>query len=150
MKSLQDLTEILFEQVEKLMIDDNFNDDNGNFSKELLDSELKKSNTLIDLSKQIVEVSSVQLDAVKVAEPNVWKFKHRIVWELAHGEIPANSVICFKDGNKLNCELDNLILLTRGELAIVNKFFGNYTGELTLTGIALGKLKSIVSKKQSK
>ena len=42
MKSLQDLTEILFEQVEKLMIDDNFNDDNGNFSKELLDSELKK------------------------------------------------------------------------------------------------------------
>lgn len=87
---------------------------------------------------------------VKVAEPNVWKFKHRIVWELAHGEIPANSVICFKDGNKLNCELDNLILLTRGELAIVNKFFGNYTGELTLTGIALGKLKSIVSKKQSK
>lgn len=30
---------------------------------------------------------------VKVAEPNVWKFKHRIVWELAHGEIPANSVI---------------------------------------------------------
>lgn len=67
MKSLQDLTEMLFEQVEKLMVDDNFNDDNGNFSKELLDSELKKSNALIDLSKQIVEVSSVQLDAVKVS-----------------------------------------------------------------------------------
>lgn len=74
MKSLQDLTEILFEQVEKLMIDDNFNDDNGNFSKELLDSELKKSNALIDLSKQIVEVSSVQLDAVKVASQ--WNFNN--------------------------------------------------------------------------
>lgn len=74
MKSLQDLTEILFEQVEKLMIDDNFNDDNGNFSKELLDSELKKSNALIDLSKQIVEVSSVQLDAVKVASQ--WNYQN--------------------------------------------------------------------------
>ena len=74
MKTLQDLTEILFEQVEKLMVDDNFNDDNGNFSNELLDSELKKSKTLIDLSKQIVEVSSVQLDAVKVASQ--WAYKN--------------------------------------------------------------------------
>lgn len=74
MKTLQDLTEILFEQVEKLMVDDNFNDDNGNFSNELLDSELKKSNALIDLSKQIVEVSSVQLDAVKVASQ--WNFSN--------------------------------------------------------------------------
>lgn len=71
---MQDLTEILFEQVEKLMIDDNFNDDNGNFNKELLDSELKKSNALIDLSKQIVEVSSVQLDAVKVASQ--WNYQN--------------------------------------------------------------------------
>lgn len=87
---------------------------------------------------------------VKVAEPNVWKFKHRLVWEQAHGEIPQGSVVCFKDGNKTNCNLDNLILLTKGERAVINKYFGNYKGELTLTGIALGKLKSIVSKKQSK
>lgn len=33
MKTLQDLNQILFDQVEKLMIDDNFNDDNGKFDK---------------------------------------------------------------------------------------------------------------------
>lgn len=87
---------------------------------------------------------------VKIAEPNVWKLKHHIVWEQAYGERPKGYGIRFKDGNRLNCDLDNLILLSNRERAIINKHFGEFTGELTLTGIALGKLKSIVSKKQSK
>lgn len=87
---------------------------------------------------------------VKIAEPNVWKLKHHIVWEQAYGERPKGYGIRFKDGNRLNCELDNLILLSNRERAICNKHFGDFTGELTLTGIALGKLKSIVCQKQSK
>lgn len=73
MKTLQDLTEILFEQVEKLMIDDNFNDDNGKFDKKLLDAELSNTESIITLSKQIIEVSSTQLTAVKVAAE--WNFQ---------------------------------------------------------------------------
>ena len=73
MKTLQDLNQILFEQVEKLMIDDNFNDDNGKFDKKLLDAELSKTETIINLSKQIIEVSSTQLNAVKVAAE--WNYK---------------------------------------------------------------------------
>ena len=73
MKTLQDLNQILFDQVEKLMIDDNFNDDNGKFDKKLLDAELSKTETIINLSKQIIEVSSIQLNAVKVAAE--WNYK---------------------------------------------------------------------------
>ena len=57
---------------------------------------------------------------VKVAQPNVWKFKHRIVWEAAHGKPAKNEVIIFKDGNILNCSLDNLEVITRRELLWLN------------------------------
>lgn len=32
---------------------------------------------------------------VKVAEPNRWELKHRLVWEKYRGEIPENGVIRF-------------------------------------------------------
>lgn len=50
---------------------------------------------------------------VKVAEPNVWKFKHHIVWEQHNGPIPEGYMVCFKDGDPLNVEIDNLALLDK-------------------------------------
>ena len=41
--------------------------------------------------------------------------KHRVVWEQAHGPIPSNYCIKFKDGDRTNCSLDNLYLVTRAE-----------------------------------
>lgn len=41
--------------------------------------------------------------------------KHRWVWQQAYGEIPAGYLIMFRDGNKLNCSLDNLELVSRSE-----------------------------------
>jgi hypothetical protein len=38
---------------------------------------------------------------VKVAEPNVFKLKHRIVWEKANGPIPENHVIAFNNLDKM-------------------------------------------------
>ena len=67
MKSLQDLNSVLFEQIDKLMIDDNFNDDNGKFSQNLFDTEIRKTEQIINLSKQVCDVSNLQLNAVKVA-----------------------------------------------------------------------------------
>jgi len=37
-----------------------------------------------------------------------WKLKHREVWKQHHGEIPEGHVIIFLDGNKQNCEIENL------------------------------------------
>lgn len=41
--------------------------------------------------------------------------KHRHVWEQANGPIPPNHCIKFKDGDRTNCNIDNLYLATRAE-----------------------------------
>lgn len=52
---------------------------------------------------------------VKVAEPDVWKLKHHVVWEEANGPIPDGHVVCFADNNGQNCDLKNLFLLSKEE-----------------------------------
>ena len=39
--------------------------------------------------------------------------KHRWLWEQAHGAIPNGYNVQFKDGDTLNCVLDNLYLISR-------------------------------------
>ena len=57
---------------------------------------------------------------VKVAMPNLWKYKHRIVWEQTHGEIPKGYVVVFKDQNRRNFSPDNLMCVSRRQLSILN------------------------------
>lgn len=57
---------------------------------------------------------------VKIAEPRTWAPKHRIVWEKANGPIPKSSVVTFLDGNPLNCELSNLVLISRAVHGVLN------------------------------
>jgi len=69
-----------------------------------------------------LEVGSIIADTdgylkVKVAEPNRWKFLHRKTWEDANGPIPKGHAVIFRDGNRKNCALENLELVSRGELA---------------------------------
>lgn len=50
--------------------------------------------------------------AGKGASSTNWEFVHRRVWEDAHGPIPDGYRIWWKDGNHLNCALENLELLS--------------------------------------
>jgi hypothetical protein len=43
----------------------------------------------------------------------VWEPLHRNIWKKANGEIPPKHIVIFKDGNTLNCELDNLELISK-------------------------------------
>lgn len=43
--------------------------------------------------------------------------KHRYVWEQANGPIPPNHCVKFKDGDRTNCSLDNLYLVTKADNA---------------------------------
>jgi hypothetical protein len=52
---------------------------------------------------------------VKTNDPNVWEFKHRLVWEQANGPIPKGFNVQFKDKNRANVELQNLYLISRAE-----------------------------------
>jgi hypothetical protein len=55
---------------------------------------------------------------VKVAEPNIWRERAKVVWEKAHGPIPRGMVIHHKDRNPLNDDLANLQAMTRREHAV--------------------------------
>ena len=50
-----------------------------------------------------------------------WEQLHRAVWEEHNGPIPEGMIVTFKDGDKLNCSIDNLMLITRGESAVMAK-----------------------------
>lgn len=49
-----------------------------------------------------------------------WELLHRVVWERKHGPIPEGMIITFKDGNSLNCELDNLEQISMEENMLRN------------------------------
>jgi hypothetical protein len=57
---------------------------------------------------------------VKIADPNKWKAKHILIWEAANGKVPKGHAIIFADKNRLNLALENLLMVSRGELAVMN------------------------------
>lgn len=85
---------------------------------------------------------------VKVAEPNKWRLKQRVVYEEAKGKIPEGCTIIFLDGNKQNCNIDNLRCLTRSELLYLNCNGLNNSNEITETGILMARLDITKNKKK--
>jgi len=90
---------------------------------------------------------------VKVNEPNPYtdastryRHKHVVIWEAVNGPKPPGHVIKFLDGDKTNCDIDNLILLTRAELCYLNKNgYNELPDELKPTFRALARLISAAS-----
>ena len=78
---------------------------------------------------------------IKIAEPNVWKLKHLVVWEKENGPIPKGHALVFADGDKTNISLDNILLVTRHQLLIMNnnKLIKN-NSEVTKTGVLIAKV----------
>ena len=52
---------------------------------------------------------------IKFAEPNKWMMLNRNIWEKHNGKMPPKHIIRHKDGNKLNCDIDNLVLMSLAE-----------------------------------
>jgi hypothetical protein len=52
---------------------------------------------------------------VKVAEPNVWRERAKVVWEAANGPIPPGMVIHHISRDKLDDSLENLEMTTRAD-----------------------------------
>lgn len=57
----------------------------------------------------------------KVAEPNVWRAVHVLTWEEMHGPVPAGHVVIFKNGDRTNPDVSNLLIVSRAELARMNQ-----------------------------
>lgn len=74
--------------------------------------------------------------------PTRYKHKHVWLWERKNGPVPAGHVVAFRDGNKLNCKLRNLMLITRAELLRLNQYgYKEMPKELQPTVLALAKVE---------
>ena len=86
---------------------------------------------------------------VKVADPKSWRLKQRVLYEQYHGvKLEKSDVVLFLDGNKQNFAKDNLVKLTRAELARLNqdvKLRDN--PEMNLTAVMIAKLKCKMGEK---
>jgi hypothetical protein len=87
---------------------------------------------------------------IKIKEKNPYtgaptRFKHKsvVVWERANGPVPKDMAIIFKDGDKTNCNLDNLVLVTKAELLRLNQHGYKYFPEqIKPSVLALAKLET--------
>lgn len=68
---------------------------------------------------------------IKVAEPNRWRLKHRIIWEQVNGTIPRGYNVQFKNHNPLDCRIENLYLISKAEqMAKENSLWAKYPKEI--------------------
>ena len=78
---------------------------------------------------------------VKVADPNKWETKNKIIYKQYFGDIPKGHKVIYADGNKLNNDINNLILVSDNEELIMNKYkLRTEDIELTKTGYLIAKV----------
>jgi len=83
---------------------------------------------------------------IKVAEgKGQFLSKHRVIWEQQHGPVPARHVIIFADGNKTNFDIDNLVCVSRQDLAVRNRYRKKYGVEIAENILLLSQLKRKLS-----
>lgn len=76
-----------------------------------------------------------------------WKYVQRAIYEKYIGEIPEGYLVSFKDGNKLNFSLDNLICINQKENAVLKNYRGK-DPEIMDAAVAMVKLKSAIANKE--
>jgi hypothetical protein len=85
---------------------------------------------------------------IKISK-DLWRMKHVVIWEEANGPVPKDHVIIFADRNRSNFSLDNLLLVSRRELMMMNRFAlvsGNK--DLTKTRVAVVDIIMLISKRK--
>ncbi|EEP0997816.1 HNH endonuclease [Salmonella enterica] len=85
---------------------------------------------------------------VKVAEPNHWQLKHRLVWEQYRGEIPENGVVRFIDDNRRNCDIGNLMLVTKADNAVMNRWYAGSSPEYRQAALAMAQIKMAITRRR--
>jgi hypothetical protein len=74
-----------------------------------------------------------------------WKKKHELSWEEANGKIPKGHFIFFVDGNKSNCTLENMMLVSLKESAVMSCFHMWFNDlEMAKAGRTLAQLKLLI------
>lgn len=88
---------------------------------------------------------------IKVADPNKWRAKHILLWEAHNGPVPAGHKLIFGDGDKNNISLDNIILVSNSQMAVLNKFnLIQKDTELTKTALIVADIKRKINERKKK
>ena len=79
---------------------------------------------------------------IKVAEPNKWRLKHRVMYEKYHNVVlNPKQLVIFADGDKSNMSKENLLLVDNNQLLILNQNgLINENRELTKTGLNIANI----------
>lgn len=86
---------------------------------------------------------------IKLPGHKKWALKHRWVWEQAYGRIPKGCQIHFIDGDRTNCDISNLEMITHAENARRNSFWNNYPKEVASLIQLKGALNRQINKQKS-
>lgn len=80
---------------------------------------------------------------------NKWISKHRYIWEQYYKrEVPKGKVVIFLDGNNRNFEIENLKLISRGALLILNNRYKHITKDRELMNSCVDLSELIISLKK--
>lgn len=78
-----------------------------------------------------------------------WEFLHQAVWREHFGPVPRGMCISFRDGDRSNCDISNLMLITREESAALTGFgFRSGDPELTDAGLMNIRLREAIKAKR--
>lgn len=88
---------------------------------------------------------------VKIEQPNIWEQKHRHIWETHHGrKLKHNEVVIFLDQDNRNFDIDNLAMIPRSLLGVMNhNGWMSENPEHTKLGIKTAKLLRKVYAKEN-
>jgi hypothetical protein len=81
---------------------------------------------------------------------NRWKRKHVLIWEKMNGPAPKGHVIIFADGNRRNFNPENLVLVSRKELAVLNhgRLLASKNEEITKISVGIARLRVILANRK--
>ena len=110
-------------------------------------------NTLPIGSERITEYDYVEVKySNRPGSPSKrWKGKHVMIWEEKNGPVPKGHVILFADRNKRNFDLNNLILVSRRELAVINRWGSTFENkDLTQASKTIAALRIQIADRKRK
>ena len=80
-----------------------------------------------------------------------WEFLHRAVWVEHHGEIPDGMMVSFRDSDPLNCDIDNLMLISKSENARLNRRGLRFEDpDLTDAAVSMVRLEGAIRDRRKK
>ena len=80
----------------------------------------------------------------------VWQLYARHVWEQHYGAIPPRHVVCFRDGDRKHCRIENLELVSRADLARRNSPWFRFPREVAELIQLNGALKRSLRRRDGK